>query len=88
MIKDLKDLKNLFKLCRVQGVTEIDLNGLKIKFGDIPMQQSQATNEQGEEVDNPWSSFPGGELTPTQLAYYSSGGLPQNDPELQGEDAI
>lgn len=80
MINDLKDLQKLLKLCRAQGVTEIDLGTLRLKFGDLP--QGQTTASGGSEIvsDNPWANFPSGELSPEQLAYYSAGGLPENDP--------
>jgi hypothetical protein len=32
-----KDLKVLLKLCRTQGVQEISIGEMTIKFGDLPM---------------------------------------------------
>ena len=33
---DLKELKAILKLCRAQGVTDITLEGVSIKFGEMP----------------------------------------------------
>lgn len=35
-LPDLKELKAILKLCRSQGVTDITLGALAIKFGDMP----------------------------------------------------
>ncbi len=66
MINDLKELQALLKLCRKQGVTEIDLNGFLIKFGEMPRKVSGA-----EETDD---DIPTDELTPEQLMFFSAGG--------------
>jgi hypothetical protein len=83
MIKDLAELKKLLLLCRKQGVTEIEFEGIKLKLGDLPVERS--TVQQQEEVDesDPYANFPAGILTPTQLQYYSAGGVPDDDPELK-----
>lgn len=85
MINDLSDLKKLLKLCREQGVTEIDLGTVRFKLGDMPTKEGR--KQVNEEIDptNPYAGFPDGELTPEQLMFYSSGGLPENDPELHKE---
>ena len=90
MINDLKDLKALFKICRAQGITDFKMNGLEIKFGELPQTQSGSVlrASQGEDVSDPWSGFPTGELSPTQLAFYSAGGKPEDDPEFVVEEAI
>ncbi len=80
MITTLKDLERLLKLCRKQGVTEIKLGTVEFKLGEIPMDQSGVKNLAAE-VTDPYANFPDGELTPEQLMFYSSGGLPENDPE-------
>lgn len=82
MINDLKDLQKLFKICRAQGITELKLSGIEIKFGEMPQIQGQ-TSDMGlsmQDSTNPYANFPQGELTPEQLAFYSSGGIPENDP--------
>ena len=65
MIKDLKDLQALLKLCRKQGVTEINMQDLKIRFGDLPHKNTQ---DEGDE------EIPTDELTTDQLIYFSAGG--------------
>lgn len=80
MITDLKDLQKLLKLCRSQGITDIKLNGIEIKFGDLPSDQKTLQDDVIPTV-NPYANFPDGELSPEQLAFYSSGGMPENDPE-------
>lgn len=81
MINDLKDLKALFKLCRAQGIIDFKMNGLDIKFGDLPQGMSQSQEIQVDDPINRYAGFPQGELTPEQLAFYSSGGSPVDDPE-------
>jgi hypothetical protein len=85
MINDLKDLKSLLKLCRTQGVTEIELGTVKIKLGDLPVDNNGKTIIDNETslTDNPYANFPDGILTPEQLMFYSSGGLPEEDPALK-----
>ena len=82
MIESLKDLEKLLKLCRKQGVTEIDLGTVRFKLGDLPQESNPIRIE---EENDPYKSFPDGELSPEQLMFYSSGGLPENDPFLKKE---
>lgn len=81
MIKDLNELQKLFKLCRKQGIMEIELGDIKFKLGDLPRDNSSTYIE---EPKNPYENFPDGELTPEQLMFYSAGGLPEDDPYLKG----
>lgn len=69
MIKDQKELKALLKLCRKEGVTEITLEGLAIKFGDLPpprltMDADDLEEQQPELIDT---------LTSEQLANFTGG---------------
>lgn len=80
MIKDLKELERLLKLCRKQGVTQIKLGEVELKLGDLPPEQRRSRDQDDIPTDNPYADFPDGELTPEQLMFYSSGGLPENDP--------
>lgn len=77
---DIKELKALFKVCRAQGVTELELNGLKVKFGDLPLTQEQVDAQAYQDPVSKYANFPSGELTPDQLAFYSAGGIPEDDP--------
>lgn len=81
MINDLKDLQKLFKLCRAQGITDLKIGGIEVKFGDVPQTTTaMADNFSSEDPANPYANFPQGELTPEQLMFYASGGMPENDP--------
>ena len=76
---NLKELANLFKLCRKHGVLEIKIGSVELKLTELPQVQDKVqTESQGE---GPWADFPTGELTPEQLAFYSSGGDPKDDPD-------
>lgn len=50
MIKDIKELEKLFKLCRKQGVESIELDGCKIKFGDLPSKPVTTQLIESEEI--------------------------------------
>ncbi len=65
IIKDLKDLQSLLKLCRKQGVTAIDFDGVRVSFGEMPAKSSDPV-----EPEDP----PTEELTPDQLMFFSVGG--------------
>jgi hypothetical protein len=80
MITDLKDLQKLFKLCRAQGITDFKMNGLEIKFGELPIQSTAYQASDVVDPVSPYANFPQGELTPEQLMFYSSGGRPDEDP--------
>lgn len=67
MINDLNDLKKLLSLCRKQGVTEIKLGAVELKFGDMPINQEQAVDPDAA-IDDLVGLDPTG-LDP--LAFYS-----------------
>jgi hypothetical protein len=82
---DLKELKAIVKIMRNEGV-------LSLKTADIDLQLSpealfpvkkavEAVSE--EAAADPYADFPAGMLTPEQLAFYSAGGDPSDDPENQ-----
>lgn len=79
MIENLKELEKLLKLCRKQGVIEIKLGTIELKLGELPYDNTSVKNL-AEEVGDKYQNFPDGELTPEQLMFYSSGGLPEDDP--------
>ncbi len=66
MIKDQEELQNLLKLCRKQGVTEITLEGVSIKFGALPARKSHKEDTDDEEIQTD-----GVGLTDEQLMLYS-----------------
>lgn len=78
MIETLKDLEKFFKVCRKMGVIKADLVNQAFEFGDLPIEHGAAEVEQ-----EPYKGFPTGTLTEEQLMFYSSGGLPENDPALK-----
>jgi len=66
MIQDISDLKKLFKLCRDQGVDNIEIGTLKIKFGTLPDKRESPTTSYEEVMGEPteedlmfWSSDKG-----------------------------
>ena len=65
MIKDLKELQGLLKLCRKQGVTEITLEGASIKFGALPVRKASDDDSDEDEVTTDG-------LTPEQLMFFSA----------------
>lgn len=79
MVSNLKDLEKLLKLCRKQGVTEINLGEVSFKLGDLPLEPGQQSQYEDANLD-PYADFPSGLLTPEQEAFYASGGLPSEDP--------
>ena len=81
MINTIKDLKDLFKLCRKDGVDELTIGDLNIKFGDLPDNVKISVSD--SDSINPYAGFPEGELSPDQLAFYSAGGMPEDDPYLK-----
>lgn len=79
MIENLKDLKALLKLCRDQGVTEINLGTVSIKLGDLP-QPTNTSPDIYEQNDEFYSDFPDGPLTPEELTFFANGGDPKDNP--------
>ncbi len=66
-LPNLKELKNILKLCRSQGVNKITLGAMAIEFGDMPTivkggERVAAPEEEDEPV------IPSDE----ELAYYSA----------------
>lgn len=70
MIENLKDLKALLKLCRQNGVTEINLGSVSFKLGEVPKAiagdiEEMEENSFGEQLEAP--------LTPEELVAFASG---------------
>ena len=81
MIETLKDLEKLLKLCRKQGVTDIKLGPIEFKLGELPTVISSNNVDSREDK---YADFPDGMLSDQQLMFYSSGGAPEDDPEIEG----
>lgn len=62
MINDLKELEKLFKICRKQGVTDITLGEITIKFGDTPQKVESQDEGDGIQTDA---------LSSDELIYYA-----------------
>lgn len=84
MIKDLKELQGLMKLCRTQGVYEIKYGSVELKLGELPAESNG--KQTIEDKEDTYKNFPKGELTPQQLMFYSAGGVPEDDPALKDEE--
>jgi hypothetical protein len=59
MITKLKDLEQLFKLCRKQGVIKANLKDLTFEFGDLPEKKSQGVSSPDDfgtsfQMENPF----------------------------------
>lgn len=80
MINDFKDLEKFLKILRKQGVTEASFGSLTVKMGDLPVERLNLASDEDK-----LAGFPDGELTPDQLIFYSSGGMPADDPFIKRE---
>lgn len=61
MLDDLKELEKFFKLCRKQGVVDISLENIIVKFGDLPTKQTALAEE----------DFPTDEPTMDELIFHA-----------------
>lgn len=41
-LPNVKELEKLLKMCRKQGITELTMQGMAFKFGDLPQETSEA----------------------------------------------
>jgi len=70
MISSLDDLQRLLKLCRKQGVLEIELQGVKLKLGDLPDKQEKEIEDPNKAINDLVGLEPGFEdIDP--MAFYS-----------------
>ncbi len=81
MINDFKDLEKFLKILRKQGITKATMGDLTVELGELP--QEHVSYQDSPESTDPYANFPQGDLTPSQLMFYSSGGAPEDDPELK-----
>lgn len=70
MIENLKDLKALLKLCRSNGVTEINWGKGSLKLGEAP--KTIAGEVEEIEEDNPMDNLES-PLSPEELAAFANG---------------
>ena len=64
-LPNIKDLEKLLKMCRKQGITELNMAGMSFKFGELPREYAADEQQVPEEV------------TEIDMAYYSA--LPMGD---------
>ncbi len=64
MIKDIKELEKLLKVCRRQGIDHLKMEGIEVKFGEMPLKSDPRSATDDDDV-------PSDELTPEQLAFYA-----------------
>jgi hypothetical protein len=67
MIKDLKELDKFLRICRKQGVTEITVDGISVKIGDL-RNDAPADNHTHDDIQTD-------DLTPEQLVFFAAGGV-------------
>ncbi len=60
---DLKELEKLFKLCRKQGVTDLVFKDVTVKFGDLPNEKKDASDDSSDLI-------PTDGLSDEELAFY------------------
>jgi hypothetical protein len=60
MINDLKDFEKFLKICRKQGVSDVTLNGVTVKLGNVPLKMADSESEE----------IPTDELTPDEMMFY------------------
>jgi hypothetical protein len=63
---DLKDFEKMLKICRKQGVSDLDFNGIKVKFGEMPKTPLSDSDSDYSNIETPDA------LSPEDLMYYSA----------------
>ena len=80
---DIKTLRAIVKLMRNEGVLSLKTQDVELQLSPEAILPARASSNQAQEevsTDNPYANFPVGVLTPDQLAFYSAGGNPDEDP--------
>lgn len=78
MIENLKDLKALLKLCRQNGVTEINLGTVALKLGEMPVKPLEQSIE--DDAEDIYESFPDWVPSAEELTFFANGGNPEENP--------
>ncbi len=76
-----RELKDLLLILRKNGVLSFEHEGLKLAFSPDAMKLDKPKEVDETVPADKWSNFPVGNLTDEQLAFYSAGGDPSDDPE-------
>lgn len=53
MLNDLKDFEKFLKICRKQGITEVNFHGTLVKFGELPLKQNGQDDSDEIMTDEP-----------------------------------
>ncbi len=83
---DPKTLKALLKILRENGVLHFKTEEIELNLSAeamLPNKKDVASQGQSQDEipsDSPYLNFPDGVLSPEQLTFYSSGGIPEEDP--------
>lgn len=83
-LPDVKQLEALLAVCRKKGVSSISFGELKIRLRvdepQSPYKKKQIESQVSDETDtnDKYKNFPDGVLSPEQLIFYSSGGIPED----------
>ena len=72
MIENLKDLKHLLKLCRQNGVTEVTLGSVSLKFGEAP---KPIAGDIEESEQNEFAEILEAPLAPEELVAFANGAM-------------
>lgn len=67
-VDNLSDLKALIKMCRKEGLQSIEVDGVKLVLGDVPVPAKKLKTEKQDEVNE----MP--QYTDDELAVWSSNG--------------
>ncbi len=79
---DQKQLRALLRTMRSNGVLTYKTPELELTLDSSFLTKDKSDPEPVETAsDDKWGAFPPGELTNEQLTYYSSGGVPGQEPE-------
>lgn len=86
-LPDVSDLAKVIDLCQKKGVKVFQMGELRLELGEIPQKKRAAARQEEEQVDeidpnDKYANFPNGILSPEQLMFYSSGGMPGDEPWL------
>jgi len=71
---DLKELDRFLKICRKNGVLDIDFNGIKAKLDE---NHAKTNKKRKKHAENDPNNIETDELTPEQLMFYAVGQPPQ-----------
>jgi hypothetical protein len=84
-LPDPNELAKVIDLCRKKGVKVFQMGELRLELGDEPVKKPRKALPEAErepDAQDPWANFPTDTLNNEQLAFYSAGGKPGEEPWL------